>query len=122
MRRKSSAQNLLSSFKSNSSQSQSSAVMSPVVSTPVTALYTPLSGSSTPLTREWDAQSLQSEAISLSSNAVHPNTNGGQMVQGTSVEYLRDLVQKRMITITYMRNVHEGCVVVSLPLVLAVFK
>jgi hypothetical protein len=24
------------------------------------------------------------------------------------VEYLRDMVMKRMITLTYMRNVHEG--------------
>jgi hypothetical protein len=30
--------------------------------------------------------------------------------QGMSVEYLRDLVQKRIITLTYIRNIHEGCV------------
>jgi hypothetical protein len=28
--------------------------------------------------------------------------------QGTTVEYLRDLVQKRIITLTYIRNIHEG--------------
>ncbi|KAH9970414.1 hypothetical protein BGW80DRAFT_1330529 [Lactifluus volemus] len=27
---------------------------------------------------------------------------------GATVEYLRDLVQKRIITLTYMRNVHDG--------------
>lgn len=34
--------------------------------------------------------------------------------QGATVEYLRDLVQKRIITLTYMRNVHDGCVPLSL--------
>ncbi|KAH9970417.1 hypothetical protein BGW80DRAFT_1330671, partial [Lactifluus volemus] len=29
---------------------------------------------------------------------------------GATVEYLRDLVQKRVITLTYMRNVHDGAV------------
>ncbi|KAH9957169.1 hypothetical protein BGW80DRAFT_1257397 [Lactifluus volemus] len=29
---------------------------------------------------------------------------------GATVEYLRDLVQKRIITLTYMRNVHDGAV------------
>ena len=29
-------------------------------------------------------------------------------MQGTSADYLRDMVQKRIITLTYMRNVHEG--------------
>jgi hypothetical protein len=33
-----------------------------------------------------------------------------QLGQGMSVEYLRELVQKRMITLTYIRNIHEGCV------------
>jgi len=50
--------------------------------------------------REFDTQSLHSEST----------LNGGSpaLPTGTSVEYLRDLVQKRIITLTYMRNVHEG--------------
>ncbi|KIJ23959.1 hypothetical protein M422DRAFT_217358 [Sphaerobolus stellatus SS14] len=44
--------------------------------------------------RDWDAQS--------DSTAVTPT------FQGTSVEYLRDMVQKRIVTLTYMRNTHEG--------------
>lgn len=108
MRRKSSAQNLLSSFKSTPSQIQTSGAGSPSLPTAIPAA---LSGSTTPLNREWDSQSLQSDVLSgvLPINA---NANGGGLAtplpQGTSVEYLRDLVQKRMITITYMRNVHEG--------------
>lgn len=114
MRRKSSAQNLLSSFKSSSS-SQASSTPSPSLpgSTP-TAPYVPGSATTTPLVREWDSQSLQSESVSVNSSAVHTNANGTPIPQGTSVELLRDLVQKRMITITYMRNVHEGLVFVGL--------
>jgi hypothetical protein len=29
---------------------------------------------------------------------------------GATVDYLWDLAQKRIITLTYMRNVHDGCV------------
>lgn len=36
--------------------------------------------------------------------------SGAAFSQGATVEYLRDLVQKRIITLTYMRNVHDGCV------------
>jgi hypothetical protein len=115
MRRKSSAQNLLSSFKSSSSQSQPNASGSPSLpSVTPTTLYgpSPTSGTSTPMSREWDSQSLQSDPLSTAAL----NSNGGlgpgapPLPQGTSVEFLRDLVQKRMITITYVRNVHEGCV------------
>lgn len=90
MRRKSSAQNLLSSFKPspNSASHQSSSYpATPTVPTPA---------------RDFDMQSSQ-DSIATGSTLV-----GGQNVQGTSVEYLRDLVQKRIITLTYMRNVHEG--------------
>lgn len=31
-----------------------------------------------------------------------------QLGQGLSVEYLRELVQKRILTLTYIRNIHEG--------------
>jgi hypothetical protein len=106
MRRKSSAQNLLSSFKSSSSNTPAP------ISTATGLSFAAAGGASTPtastpMTREWDAQSLHSDTIAGS-------TLGGagspQLGQGTSVEYLRDLVQKRIITLTYIRNIHEGCV------------
>lgn len=110
MRRKSSAQNLLSSFKSNT---PAPLTLGPGGLSTATGISFAAAGgastptASTPMTREWDAQSLHSDTIAGS-------TLGGvgspQMGQGTSVEYLRDLVQKRVITLTYIRNIHEGCV------------
>ncbi|KAF8626341.1 hypothetical protein AX15_005000 [Amanita polypyramis BW_CC] len=106
MRRKSSAQNLLSSFKSGSPSlpapvgtgSLSSATMAAAVaqgSTPTAP---------TPLPRDGDAQSLHSDGVS--------NSLGGAgspaLTQGTSVDVLRDLVHKRIITLTYIRSIHEG--------------
>ncbi|EGN96252.1 hypothetical protein SERLA73DRAFT_185899 [Serpula lacrymans var. lacrymans S7.3] len=108
MRRKSSAQNLLSSFKSPSSQASSSA--GPIPSGPSTSaiphnpVQTPTTAS-TPSGREWDVQSMQSDSMSSTATLV---AGTPVLAQGTSVEYLRDLVQKRIITLTYMRNVHEG--------------
>lgn len=95
MRRKSSAQNLLSSFKP-----------------PQTATVPPLAGLptptvSTPMAREWDVQSLTSDSVTLASSGL-PNGSGTTTPQGTSVEMLRELVRKRIITLTYLRNVHEG--------------
>ena len=55
--------------------------------------------------REWDAQSMQADA----QGPFMPLVAGGGS-PGATVEYLRDLVQKRIITLTYMRNVHDGCV------------
>ncbi|KAF9484888.1 hypothetical protein BDN70DRAFT_796759 [Pholiota conissans] len=109
MRRKSSAQNLLSSFKSTSSSSApippplNLAASNGTTSTSYTySAATPTS--STPLAREWDAQSLHSDTVgSTLAGAQSP-----PLGQGTSVEYLRDLVQKRIITLTYIRNIHEG--------------
>ncbi|ESK94262.1 hypothetical protein Moror_8247 [Moniliophthora roreri MCA 2997] len=96
MRRKSSAQNLLSSFKSPqlppiqpSQPVQSASYHTPAV--PVTPITT------TPMAREWDAQSLHSDSLPTPATA-----------QSTSDEYLRDLVQKRILTLTYIRNIHEG--------------
>ena len=90
MRRKSSAQNLLSSFKTPSVQPSQAA------SSPPPALPTQMA-------REWDAQSLYSDAV--------PPLNGALTTpQGTTVEILRELVRKRIITLTYLRNVHEGYV------------
>ncbi|KAJ6488489.1 hypothetical protein C8R47DRAFT_978708 [Mycena vitilis] len=84
MRRKSSAQNLLASFKTPPGN---------VPSTPTV---------STPIPKEFDTQSLYSDTTTLN------NPQGPALPQGTSVEYLRDLVQKRIITLTYLRNIHEG--------------
>lgn len=111
MRRKSSAQNLLSGFKSNAGGSSGGPPPSsfPVNTMPGTAGL-PYSSVTTPTTatmsREWDVQSLQSEGIGTSAGAA----NGNPLAQGTSVEMLRELVKKRIITLTYLRNVHEGCV------------
>ncbi|KAH9915790.1 uncharacterized protein BXZ73DRAFT_92569 [Epithele typhae] len=104
MRRKSSAQNLLTSFKSSSSTVSSGGA--PPSSFPGSAVTVassmPYSNGAVPtpttatMSREWDVQSLQSEG-SAQANA-----------PGTSVEFLRELVKKRIITLTYLRNVHEG--------------
>ncbi|KAH0830313.1 hypothetical protein J3R83DRAFT_1682 [Lanmaoa asiatica] len=106
MRRKSSAQNLLSSFKPPASvptpggsiSSATGAAYAAAAQTP-TAAVTP--------GREWDGQSVHSDTLSSTTTLVANGTP--TIAQGTSVEYLRDLVQKRIITLTYMRNVHEGC-------------
>ncbi|KAF7353691.1 hypothetical protein MVEN_01054000 [Mycena venus] len=57
---------------------------------------------STPMAKEFDTQSLFSDTTTLN------NPQGQALPQGTSVEYLRDLVQKRIITLTYLRSIHEG--------------
>ncbi|KIJ69653.1 hypothetical protein HYDPIDRAFT_172974 [Hydnomerulius pinastri MD-312] len=107
MRRKSSAQNLLSSFKppSGSAGSVSGGSMSAATGAAfAAAIQTPTA--SVPPGREWDGQSVHSDTLSSTATLVG---NGTPVIaQGTSVEYLRDLVQKRIITLTYMRNVHEG--------------
>ena len=116
MRRKSSAQTLLSSFKSGPNPSptptsggsiSSNAVPSfatvgmpayaAAAATPSATVFNPASM----IPREFDSQSLHSEATLV-------NGTSTALPAGTSVEYLRDLVQKRIITLTYMRNVHEG--------------
>ncbi|KAF8955443.1 hypothetical protein BDZ97DRAFT_1907638 [Flammula alnicola] len=109
-RRKSSAQNLLSSFKSSSSSSSSVppplnlAASSGINSTALSFSAAATPTATTPLPREWDAQSLHSDTVgSTLAGAQSP-----PLGQGTSVEYLRDLVQKRIITLTYIRNIHEG--------------
>ncbi|GJE87965.1 hypothetical protein PsYK624_040480 [Phanerochaete sordida] len=102
MRRKSSAQNLLTSFKPGSlGQASQTGTISSISGLPfATALPTPMA--TTPMARDWDVQSLQSDST-------HASTpNGGAVAQGTSVEMLRELVKKRIITLTYLRNVHEG--------------
>ncbi|KDQ59638.1 hypothetical protein JAAARDRAFT_56636 [Jaapia argillacea MUCL 33604] len=117
MRRKSSAQNLLSSFKTGPASSpvppplsMQGSVGSISSATGLSYVSAPTPTSTTPLGREWDSQSLQSDStvpstISSSATLVNGTPTIGQ---GTSVEYLRDLIQKRIITLTYIRNVHDG--------------
>ncbi|EPQ58552.1 hypothetical protein GLOTRDRAFT_114937 [Gloeophyllum trabeum ATCC 11539] len=103
MRRKSSAQNLLASFKGAppgppppiATASLSNAGHS----------YTGTPTTSTPVTREWDVQSMGSDGVP---SAVPTAGASPALGTATSVEYLRDLLQKRIITLTYMRNVHDG--------------
>lgn len=105
MRRKSSAQNLLSSFKNSTAQIQAnintnSASPSPNIppATP-TAMFVPTTQTSQ--NKEWDSQSIVSDPLPP------PPVVQGQFVN--AVDYIRDLVQKRIVTMTYLRNVHEGC-------------
>ncbi|KAG6328653.1 hypothetical protein ID866_10435, partial [Astraeus odoratus] len=106
MRRKSSAQNLLSSFKTPTGSLGSGGSMSAATGAAFAAAAQAQSASAPP-GREWDGQSVHSDTLSSNATLV---ANGTPVIgpQGTSVEYLRDLVQKRIITLTYMRNVHEG--------------
>lgn len=60
------------------------------------------------MNRDWDSQSLYSDSAGSSTTTA---TGSAATFQGTSVEYLRDLVQKRIITLTYVRNTHEGSVI-----------
>ncbi|KDR81854.1 hypothetical protein GALMADRAFT_221725 [Galerina marginata CBS 339.88] len=108
MRRKSSAQNLLSSFKT--APSSSSSIPPPLnlasnsTHLSFSAAATPTPTATTPLAREWDAQSLHSDTVSSSLAGAQSPPLG----QGTSIEYLGGLVQKRIISLTYIRNIHEG--------------
>ncbi|KAJ7491220.1 hypothetical protein FB451DRAFT_634661 [Mycena latifolia] len=88
MRRKSSAQNLLSLSSFKNQNPPGNVPQTPTVSTPVP--------------KEFDTQSLYSDTTTLN------NPPGPAVPQGTSVDYLRDIVQKRIITLTYIRNIHEG--------------
>jgi hypothetical protein len=63
----------------------------------------------TPTAREWDAQSLHADSASPFFPPVGAGM-GSSGSPGATVELLRDLVQKRIITLTYMRNVHDGYV------------
>ncbi|KAK0225122.1 hypothetical protein EDD85DRAFT_856471 [Armillaria nabsnona] len=99
MRRKSSAQNLLSSFKNPvSGNSSGPTPLNTAVASFSSTVAAPTPTTTTPMAREWDAQSLHSESVGVTT----------ALNQGTSVELLRDLMQKRIITLTYVRNMHEG--------------
>ncbi|TDL27637.1 hypothetical protein BD410DRAFT_782770 [Rickenella mellea] len=117
MRRKSSAQNLLHGFKANPPGGPSAGLQPTggtiVMQIPSAAMTSGMSAggstpiATTPMSREWDAQSMHSDSVA-SSSATLVNGSPALPAQGTSVEYLRDLVTKRMITLTYLRNVYEG--------------
>ncbi|KAI0806904.1 hypothetical protein C8Q74DRAFT_1312900 [Fomes fomentarius] len=112
MRRKSSAQNLLTSFKSNANPASGGAPPSSFpIGTVASSAGLPYAALPTPTTatmphRDWDVQSLHSDGVGSSAGA-SLQTNGS-LPQGTSVDVLRELVKKRIITLTYLRNVHEG--------------
>ncbi|EJD06118.1 uncharacterized protein FOMMEDRAFT_119641 [Fomitiporia mediterranea MF3/22] len=118
MRRKSSAQTLLSSFKSSPGNPPTTAPATQLTMQIPAALNSglggfPPGGTSTPISstqREWDAQSMKSDSITSSTAPLNQGgANGSPAIpQGTSLESLRDLTMKRMITLTYLRNVHEG--------------
>ena len=129
MRRKSSAQTLLSSFKSNPSGLPTTAPatqLSMQIPAPPAGVGIPGFPNSngardaqrevgTPVershgNREWDAQSIKSDSTApLMPLAANANGNPA-VAQGISLESLRDLTMKRMITLTYLRNIHEGYV------------
>ncbi|KAH9484092.1 hypothetical protein JR316_0003572 [Psilocybe cubensis] len=113
MRRKSSAQNLLSSFKTPAQSSSSSAPVppplnlssaSPINSTSLSFASAATPTASTPLPRDWDAQSLHSDTVASTLAGAQSPPLG----QGTSIDLLRELVQKRITTLTYLRSIHEG--------------
>ncbi|PPQ65308.1 hypothetical protein CVT24_011435 [Panaeolus cyanescens] len=111
MKRKNSAQHLLTSFKSTNNPSTSSIPPPLNLATTSSSNSTSLSFASvatptvsTPLPRDWDAQSLHSETVGSALTGAQSPPLG----QGTSVEYLRELVQKRITTLTYIRSIHEG--------------
>lgn len=121
IRRKSSA-GLLSSFKAQApsgsafsaasagsitaSQPQLQQLSSPLPPTPPISATSSMTGSSIASTsRDVDSVSLYSESTSGNPAYVQP-------LQNTSTEYLRDVVQKRVMTLTYIRSTHEGFVFV----------
>lgn len=106
MRRKSSAQNLLTSFKTPAGSSTVGGSMSATTGAAFAAAAAQAQSANVLPSREWDGQSVHSDTLSSAAALV---VNGTPVIaQGTSVEYLRDLVQKRIVTLTYMRTVHEG--------------
>lgn len=119
IRRKSSA-GLLSSFKaqvpsgsafsqtvSTGAQPQQQSSSSQLPSTPpISSTSSSMTSSSmTSISHDWDSASLHSESASSNTAYIQP-------IQSTSIEILRDIVQKRIVTLTYIRSTHEGFVLV----------
>ena len=112
IRRKSSV-GLLSSFKAPSGTAvvqvqslQQQSLNLPMQLPPTPSTSTPPIPGPMSIGRDWDTQSLYSDSTGASATSTINST--AATFQGTSVEYLRDLVQKRIVTLTYMRNTHEG--------------
>ncbi|XP_006458575.1 hypothetical protein AGABI2DRAFT_183594 [Agaricus bisporus var. bisporus H97] len=116
MRHKSSAQNILASFK------PPSAAALPPAAVPAVPLQPPSSISSVSGMAIASALSAASQSSSpalplvradTTPDAQYPDnllfgTTSPPLGSSTSVEFLRDLVQKRLVTLSYIRNVHEG--------------
>ncbi|KAG8992889.1 hypothetical protein FRB90_000877 [Tulasnella sp. 427] len=88
MRRKSSASNLLSTFKSGSSST------------------TP--GNATPTPKEWDSQSLYSETSNVPTISSAASAPPLPVTQLSSVEYLRELIRKRLMALRALKEIHSG--------------
>ena len=99
MRRKSSAQNLLNSFKPSGQGTGT-------VSSATGVQFAQIAAAAA--TREWDAQSLSLQSESVISVGGIAANGGPGTTAASNVEMLRELVKKRIITLTYLRNVHEG--------------
>ncbi len=121
MRRKSSAQNLLSTFKSATSSSQSVNTI-PTVPPPVHTMstissaagmaYTAVLASSATPTATTPLGRADSTDVQYTENIIASfvGATSPPIGSNTSVEFLRDLVQKRLVTLTYVRNLYEGYV------------
>ncbi|KAH8829519.1 hypothetical protein DL96DRAFT_1598448 [Flagelloscypha sp. PMI_526] len=94
MRRKSSASNLLTTFAKPPPVNIAAATAGTMGIGGIGMYPMTPTGASTPIAPQWET----SEGI-----------NSPQIgSQGTSLEYLRDLVHKRILTLTYLRSIHEG--------------
>lgn len=111
MRRKSSAQNLLSSFKSNNTPQQPYPPTTVSSATGLPFVQSQQQASGFQNSRDWDVQS-QTETLASTTPILGSNGATAPVPQGNLVEMLREVVKKRVITLTYLRNVHEGCVLV----------
>jgi len=109
LRRKTSA-GLLSSFKAPAAIGVGGGAVLPssYPQLPPTPPISSPSPSSMAMGREWDSQSQFSESTAATATALVNSLAPAPAFQGTSIEYLRDMVQKRIVTLTYMRNTHEG--------------
>ncbi|KAJ3489913.1 hypothetical protein NLI96_g1802 [Meripilus lineatus] len=107
MRRKSSAQNLLSSFKSNNTPQQPYPPTTVSSATGLPFVQSQQQASGFQNSRDWDVQS-QTETLASTTPILGSNGATAPVPQGNLVEMLREVVKKRVITLTYLRNVHEG--------------
>ncbi|KAH9970375.1 hypothetical protein BGW80DRAFT_575796 [Lactifluus volemus] len=93
---------------SQSQQQPGAAATATVLTSPVPVpapAASSAAATATPALREWDTQSMHADAMGPSLLELPPVL---EAILARRVEYLRDLVQKRIITLTYMGNVHDG--------------